>query len=68
MAHWFEENIAASFRTNLWNFVRVDGKWGGDIFKVAGPPYESLIRGGLVLLVFWLILFWMYRKKIFIRI
>ncbi len=29
---------------------------------------EPLIQGGAVLLVYWLILYWMYRNKIFVRI
>jgi hypothetical protein len=27
-----------------------------------------VLRGAAVLVVFWLILFWMYRRKIFLRI
>ena len=34
----------------------------------AGKPYEPLIHGAALLLVEWLILFWMYRRKIFLRI
>jgi predicted acyltransferase len=37
-------------------------------FAVMGAPFEPVLRGMAVLLVFWLILFWMYRKKIFLRI
>lgn len=37
-------------------------------FAVMGAPFEPVLRGLAVLLVFWLILFWMYRKKIFLRI
>lgn len=33
-----------------------------------GAPYASLLSGGLTLLVVWLILNWMYREKIFIKI
>lgn len=33
-----------------------------------GLTYESLVRGGLILLVEWLILHWMHRNRIFIRI
>lgn len=41
---------------------------GPDIFKAFGPGYETLLHGGAVLLVLWLILYWMYQKKIFLRI
>jgi predicted acyltransferase len=37
-------------------------------FAILGPPFEPVLRGAGVLLVFWGILFWMYRRKIFIRI
>jgi predicted acyltransferase len=33
-----------------------------------GAPYASLVNGILVLSLIWLILYWMYIKKIFIRI
>jgi hypothetical protein len=33
-----------------------------------GDTYESLVRGSFVLLTYWLTLFWMYRRKIFLRI
>ena len=41
---------------------------GADLFKMFGPTYEPLLLGASVLLIYWLILFWMYRQKIFIRI
>ncbi len=37
-------------------------------FAVLGSPFVPVLRGIGVLLVFWLILFWMYRRRIFIRI
>jgi len=37
-------------------------------FSVLGPPFEGVLRGAAVLLIFWSILYWMYRKKIFLRI
>jgi predicted acyltransferase len=58
IAHLFEHFVASSFRTHL----------GENIFQVLGKPYEPLLQGAAVLLVFWLILFWMYRRKIFLRI
>ncbi len=41
---------------------------GNAAFAIAGPPFEPVLRGLGVLIVFWLILFWMYRRKIFLRI
>lgn len=37
-------------------------------FRALGGPYEPLLHGAGVLLVLWLILFWMYRRKIFLRV
>ena len=47
--------ITDSLRTHL----------GRDVFKVLGPAYEPFLQGAAVLLVLWLILFWMYRRKIY---
>jgi predicted acyltransferase len=37
-------------------------------FSWLGPPFVPVLRGAAVVLVFWLILYWMYRRKIFVRI
>ncbi len=37
-------------------------------FLIFGPVFEGTLRGAAVMAVFWLILYWMYKKKIFIRI
>jgi predicted acyltransferase len=37
-------------------------------FAVLGQPFEPVLQGGAVLLVFWLALFWMYRRRVFVRI
>jgi len=50
--------IAASLRTHL----------GDATFGVAGDPYLPFVQGLAVVLVMWLILFWMYRRRIFLRI
>jgi heparan-alpha-glucosaminide N-acetyltransferase len=41
---------------------------GENSFLAFGAPYEPLVLGACVLTVLWLILFWMYRKRIFLRI
>jgi heparan-alpha-glucosaminide N-acetyltransferase len=38
------------------------------IFECAGTTYAPLLERIAVLLVFWLILLWMYRRKLFLRI
>jgi heparan-alpha-glucosaminide N-acetyltransferase len=37
-------------------------------FAMFGAPFEPVLRGLGVLVVFWLMLCWMYRRKIFLRI
>ena len=37
-------------------------------FLILGAPFEPVLRGIGVLIVFWSILYWMYRRKIFLRI
>ena len=41
---------------------------GENFDKIFGSPYASLVSGGITLLILWLILNWMYKKKLFIRI
>jgi heparan-alpha-glucosaminide N-acetyltransferase len=58
IAHLFEGFIIKNLTTHL----------GQNTFKIFGDPYGPFVHGAAVLLVFWLILFWMYRRKIFLRI
>ena len=37
-------------------------------FAILGPAFEHVLVGASVLAAFWLVLFWMYRRKIFVRI
>jgi predicted acyltransferase len=37
-------------------------------FMVFGPPFEHVLLGFAILTVFWAILLWMYRRRIFVRI
>jgi len=41
---------------------------GSGIFLALGPSMEPLLLGTGVFAVYWLILYWMYRQKIFVRI
>jgi len=58
MSWTMEHFIASALNTHL----------GRGTFAVLGAPFEPVLRGIGVLLVFWAILFWMYRRKIFLRI
>jgi predicted acyltransferase len=42
--------------------------FGRHIFDILGTAYSPILERLFVLLVFWLILLWMHRKKIFLRI
>ena len=57
LAHLIDGFVLESFRTHL----------GQDVFSRFGP-YEPLASGAAVLGVFWLILFWMYRRRVFLKI
>jgi predicted acyltransferase len=52
-----EDFIQNSFRINL-----------GWALNVLGTALEPIVLGTLTLGAYWLLLFWMYRKKLFIRI
>ena len=58
IAHLFSDFIGKNLKTHL----------GQNFFACFGPAYEPFLHGAAVLLGFWLILFWMYRRKIFLRI
>jgi heparan-alpha-glucosaminide N-acetyltransferase len=58
MAHLFEHFIISSFRIHL----------GAHFFEFAGAGVAPFMQGLAVLLVFWLMLYWMYRRKVFLRI
>ena len=51
-------------------FVRdnVRTHFGQHVFDTFGTIYAPMLERVVVLLVFWLILFWMYRRKLFLRI
>ncbi|MEO6752582.1 MAG: hypothetical protein ABIP85_12465 [Chthoniobacteraceae bacterium] len=58
IAHLFHGFINDALKTHL----------GPGFFDFGGKPLTPLIQGAAVLLVYWLILFWMYRRKIFLRV
>jgi heparan-alpha-glucosaminide N-acetyltransferase len=58
MAHTTEHFVTSALSTHL----------GRAPFLALGAPFEPVLRGAAALVVFWLILYWMYRRKIFLRI
>ena len=58
MSYLFEDAVENSFRIHL----------GSSVLNIFGSALEPLFLGGLTLATYWLMLFWMYRKRIFLRI
>ncbi|WP_348265231.1 DUF5009 domain-containing protein [Telmatobacter sp. DSM 110680] len=58
IAHLWEEFILSSFRIHL----------GMRVLNAFGAALEPFFLGVLTMAAYWLILYWMYRKRIFIRI
>ena len=58
LADYFGRQIAEAFRIHL----------GTAPLQIFGARLDVLTRGALQLLTYWLILLWMYRRKIFLRI
>jgi predicted acyltransferase len=58
IVHVAEGFLRDAFRTHL----------GRDTLQAFGAAYEPVVVGALSLLVFWFMLYWMYRRRIFIRI
>ena len=58
IAHLWEHFIISNLHINL----------GYRVFQIFGSGLEPLILGTAVMLIYWLVLYWMYRQKIFIRI
>jgi predicted acyltransferase len=42
--------------------------WSFHTYAVFGSPFESIVKGAIVILIFWLVLLWMYQKRIFVKI
>ena len=57
IAHLFEDFIGKALDRHL-----------GKHFFQTLSPYDPFVRGTLILTVLWLILFWMYRRRIFLKI
>jgi len=58
VAHFLPDFLTSSFHTHF----------GPGAFRIAGPGLAPLLEGSALLLTYWLVLFWMYRRKLFLRI
>ena len=51
-----------------WTAETLQRHLGQELFKILGDPSVPLVKANLVLLVFWLFVWWLYRQRIFFRI
>jgi len=58
MVELFQESIIRMLRRHL----------GEGAFRVAGPAFEPVLLGAAAMLTLWLILYWMYRRKLFVKV
>lgn len=58
IAHVFRDLIESSLKINL----------GQDIFERLAGVYSPILEATVVLFVMWLIVYWMYRRKLFLRV
>jgi predicted acyltransferase len=58
IAHFLENFITTSFRIHL----------GPNFFEFLGTGLQPLMEGTTVLLCYWLLLFWLYRRKLFLKV
>jgi heparan-alpha-glucosaminide N-acetyltransferase len=58
IVHIATDYVIRSFRIHL----------GSVVFDRIAPPFQPIALGAAALMVFWLILVWMYRNKLFVRI
>ena len=64
-------SIAAYLIDHLWGdfiFNNLHINLGYQPFRILGPGLEPLLTGIAVLSIYWLILYWMYRRNLFLRI
>ena len=58
IAHLFHEFVFDSYRIHL----------GAHAFAFLGTGLEPLLQGAAVLFTYWLMLYWMYKRKLFLKI
>ena len=58
IAHLWEDFIVENLHINL----------GDRLFRIFGMGLEPFMVGVTVMLLYWLVLYWMYQKRLFLRI
>jgi predicted acyltransferase len=58
IAHFMEDFLNSTFHIHL----------GANFFQFAGAGLEPFFHGAAILFCYWVVLFWMYRRKLFLKI
>jgi heparan-alpha-glucosaminide N-acetyltransferase len=58
MAHTVHGFIGDALHTHL----------GKAVFQLLGAAWEPLLHGGCVLIILWLVLLWMHRRRLYLRL
>lgn len=64
-------SIAAYLIAHLWEDFFIDNlriNFSRAPFQIFGLGYEPLLTGIAVMLLYWYVLYWMYKKKLFLRV
>lgn len=58
---WLRQTLAThlALPEKTWNFKT---------YELFGEEYKTIVAGALVIIIFWLVLLWMYVKRIFVKI
>src|SRR4051812_44509093 len=58
---WLRETLAR-------HLALPEKTWHFKTYEVFGEAYKSAVQGAVVILIYWLVLLWMYRRRIFVKV
>ena len=61
-------SIAIYFAAHIYNFRLIGNAFVGGLSRFLSPNVQNFVEATAALTVMWLILYWMYRKKTFIKV
>lgn len=61
-------SIAIYFAAHIFNFRLIGNTFVGGLSRFLPPDVQNLVEATAALVIMWLILYWMYRKKIFLKV
>ena len=53
---------------DIWSSETLQRHFGTRVFQIFGAELQPVLMGANTFLMFWLVLLWMYRRKIYIRL